>query len=54
MALPIRETPILHGEDAERFAENARTAASRPVPREDYERARKTYSEMQQSRERGF
>jgi hypothetical protein len=49
MALPIRETPILHGEDAERFAENARTAASRPVPRKDYERARKSYEEMKKN-----
>jgi hypothetical protein len=54
MALPIRETPILHGEDAKRFAENARTAASRPVTREDYDRARKSYEEMKQANERSF
>lgn len=46
MALPIRETPILHGEDAEKFAENAQTAAARPISKEDYDRAKKTYEEM--------
>jgi hypothetical protein len=46
MTLPIRETPILHGDDARRFAENARTAPKRPIPRKDYERARKIYEEM--------
>jgi hypothetical protein len=54
MALPIQETPILHGEDAERFSENARTAASRPVSREDYDRARKSYEEMKKNTECSF
>ncbi len=54
MALPIRETPILRGKDARRFAENARSAESRPVSKEDYERAKKTYSEMKQEKDRGI
>jgi hypothetical protein len=54
MALPIRETPILRGDDARKFADNARTAAERPVPREDYDRARKTFEEMNRKKEQGF
>jgi hypothetical protein len=54
MALPIRETPILRGKNARKFAENARTASSRPVPKEVYDRAQKTYSEMKQVKERSF
>jgi hypothetical protein len=46
MALPIRDTPILHGKDACIFAENARTAHLRPVSRENYNRAKKIYEEM--------
>ena len=46
MALPIRDTPVLHGEDARRFAEAARTAHLRPESREKYERAKKIYEEL--------
>ena len=46
MVLPIREIPILRGKDARKFADNARTAESRPVPKKVYDRAQKTYSEM--------
>jgi len=46
IAIPIRETPVLCGKDARKFAESARTAAERPVPREAYERARKTLEEL--------
>jgi hypothetical protein len=51
MALPIKETPILRGRDAERFAESARTATSNPVPKEDYERAMKVYKEINSQKE---
>lgn len=54
MALPIRETPILHGEDARRFVENAKKAWTNPVPREEYERAKKTYEEMSKKRKLDF
>jgi hypothetical protein len=49
MSLPIRETPILTGKDAKRFAENAKNP--KPVPREDYERALRTYEEMQKNKD---
>jgi hypothetical protein len=47
MALPIAETPILYGEDAERFTQRMREveAGLHPVSKEDYERARKTYED---------
>jgi hypothetical protein len=54
MALPIRETPILRGKDALKFAENARTAAARPVSKQACERAKKTYLEMKQVKERSI
>jgi hypothetical protein len=43
MSLPIKETPVLTGRDAERFAESAR---SNPIPREDCERALRAYREL--------
>jgi hypothetical protein len=54
MAIPIRETPVLRGNDARKFAESARTAAERPVPREAYERARKTFEEVNRKKEQGL
>ena len=54
MALPIQETPILYGEDARRFAENIRTAESRPVPREDYERAKRSYERSMKKKQAEF
>jgi hypothetical protein len=47
MSLPIKETPILTGRDAERFAESARSARSNPIPREDCERAMRAYRELE-------
>lgn len=41
MARPIRETPILFGEDARRFEEKMRTP--RKVSKEERERRRKNY-----------
>jgi hypothetical protein len=46
MALPIQETPVLHGEDARRFAENAARASSEPVSKEEYNRAVETYNDI--------
>jgi hypothetical protein len=46
----LDELGILHGKEAEHFAENARTAASRPVSREEYERARKAYEEIKKNK----
>lgn len=54
MALPIKETPVLKGKDAQRFSENMRTAESRPVPREDYERAKNVYQKTKNNQEHGF
>lgn len=41
MARPIKETPVLTGKDAERFAE--RIAHPTPVSKEEREEARKAY-----------
>lgn len=41
MAKPIKETPILEGEDAKRFAEDARTV--KPEPKEVIEKAKAVY-----------
>lgn len=44
MAKPIKETPILEGEDAKRFAEDARTV--KPEPKEVVEKAKAVYEEF--------
>lgn len=44
MSLPIRDTPILTGKDAERFIKNIQNP--KPVSREEYERAKKIYDEL--------
>ena len=46
MSLPIKETPILRGEDARRFREQVEKNKSKPVSREEYGRAKKTYDEL--------
>jgi len=46
MALPIRETPILEGEDAKRFIEKAKKALKDPISKEKYERAKTIYNKM--------
>lgn len=43
MALPIRETPILRGKDAERFMRDITRNENRKIPLKDYLRAQKTY-----------
>lgn len=48
MASPIKETPILYGEDARKFEENMRIAESPEgkVSKEEYDRAMKAYNEI--------
>lgn len=46
MALPIKDTPTLYGEDARKFAENAKNAHLHPIPKEEYLRAKKIYEEL--------
>lgn len=41
MALPIKETPVLTGKDAEKFIE--RMNNPKPVSQEEYERAKNLY-----------
>jgi hypothetical protein len=54
MSLPIAETPILYGEDAEEFVRRMKWAETHPVPREEYERAKKVYDEVNaKAKERG-
>ena len=50
MSLPIKDTPILRGEDARRFAEKSRTAHLNPVSQEEYDRAKKIYEAMEKKR----
>lgn len=44
MARPIKETPILTGKDAKRFAE--KMVNPRPVTKEEVEAARKVYEKF--------
>jgi len=53
MALPIKETPVLKGRDADRFVRNMCRAESHPAPKEAYARAKKTYEQMKQKRKIG-
>jgi len=43
MALPIKDTPILRGKDAERFRDRLKDSKKRRVSSEDYRRAINTY-----------
>jgi len=55
MALPIKETPVLRGRDANRFVRSMCDAEKNPAPIEEYERARKVYDEIKKKeQERGF
>ena len=54
MALPIRDTPVLHGDDARRFTENVEAAWNNPVSKADYERAKKIYEEIKKKNESAF
>ena len=53
MAMPIRETPILFGEDARRFEENMRNAEKNKISREEYEDMMKSYKMVLACLERG-
>ena len=52
MARPIRETPILFGEDAQRFEENMRNAKC-TITREEYNDMMASYKALLASLERG-
>ncbi|MBQ6568475.1 MAG: hypothetical protein IJL80_15620 [Treponema sp.] len=52
MAMPIRETPILFGEDARRFEENMRNAKFELTPKE-YEEMMASYRAVLAALERG-
>jgi len=43
MARPIKDTPILKGDDAKRFKDELKASEGKCVPREDYQRAMETY-----------
>lgn len=45
MATPIKDTPVLTGEDARKFEESLRNP--KPVSREDVERARREFDSVQ-------
>jgi len=44
MALPIKETPILYGKEAEKFLKRMENPGS--VSKEEYKKAKKLYDEM--------
>lgn len=49
MATLIKETPVLRGEDAEKFLEaieKNETDKSKRVPKEEYEKSKKLYKKM--------
>ena len=52
MARPIRETPILFGEDARRFEENMRNVKC-DITRKEYDEMMASYKAVRASLERG-
>lgn len=48
MALPIKETPILTGKDAKVFKKRMMSPGS--ISKEEYERAKKVYNEMEEKK----
>ena len=52
MARPIRETPILFGEDARRFEENMRNVKC-DIIRKEYDEMMSSYKAVRASLERG-
>lgn len=46
MALPIKDTPVLTGKDAERFLKNI--SNPKPVSKEEYERAKAIYNKLKE------
>lgn len=55
MALPIKETPVLKGRDANRFVRNMCEAERNPAPIKEYNRAKKIYDAVKKKeQEAGF
>ena len=50
MAMPIRETPVLKGKDADRFVRQIERNKDKPVSRKHYEIARNTYLKIMKKR----
>lgn len=46
MAIPIRETPILYGKDAERFLKRMKEAENNKLPKEEVERIKENYEKI--------
>jgi len=46
VARKIKETPVLHGEDAKRFIEQISRNEQEPAPREEYERVMANYRKV--------
>ena len=46
MSTPIKETPVLHGEDARKFVEKIARNEREPAPREEYERVMANYRKI--------
>lgn len=49
MALPIKNTPILHGEDAKIFEEKAKLAHLNPVSDKDLDQIKKAFDNIKNS-----
>ena len=54
MALPIKETPVLEGEDAKKFIERMENASTRTVSKEEYKRAEDIYKRIKENAEDGI
>lgn len=46
MARKIKETPVLHGEDAKRFIEKISRNEREPAPREEYDKLMANYRKV--------
>jgi len=46
MAMPIKRTPVLEGKYARRFVQEVRAREKQPVSRQEYERARRVFAEV--------
>jgi hypothetical protein len=49
MARPVKDTPVLTGKDAQRFDQALKRNATAKVPREEYERAIRTFARIKLS-----
>ena len=52
MARPVKDTPVLTGKDARRFEQILKRNETARVPREDYERALRTFGKIKLSERR--